>query len=124
MRQLLSSKNYNSGKRPSEHNIGAKSFLRDNNGAIPPNVLIMANTRANDLYLAYCREHGVTPHPARMQLGLPKFFIEFLTEPGDIVMDPFAGSNTTGAVAEQLGRRWISIEIEGKYVTASNAWFL
>jgi len=124
MRQLLSSKNYNSGKRPSEHSIGTKSFLRDNNGAIPPNVLAMANTRASDLYLAYCRQHGVASHPARMQLGLPKFFIEFLTEPGDIVLDPFAGSNTTGAVAEQLGRRWISIEIEEKYVTASKAWFL
>jgi len=123
MRHLLSSKSYNSGKRPSEHSIGTKSFLRDNNGAIPPNVLVMANTRASDLYLAYCRQHGVAPHPARMQLGLPKFFIEFLTEPGDIVLDPFAGSNTTGAVAEQLSRRWISIEIEEKYVTASKAWF-
>lgn len=123
MRQLLSSRDYNSGKRPSEHSIGTKSFLRDNNGAIPPNVLVMANTRANDPYLAYCRQHNLTPHPARMQLGLPKFFIEFLTEPGDIVLDPFAGSNTTGAIAEQLGRRWISIEIEEKYVTASKAWF-
>lgn len=123
MQQLLSSKKYNSGKRPSEHNIGAKSFLRDNNGAIPPNVLTMANTRANDRYLAYCREHDLSPHPARMQMGLPEFFIKFLTEPRDIVADPFAGSNTTGAIAEQLGRRWISIEIEEKYVTASKAWF-
>jgi DNA modification methylase len=123
MRHLLSSKNYNSGRRPSEHSIGKKSFLRDNNGAIPPNVLVMANTRASDSYLAYCRQHNLTPHPARMQMGLPKFFIEFLTEPGDIVLDPFAGSNTTGALAEQLGRRWISIEIEGKYATASKAWF-
>jgi len=124
MQKLLSSKNYNSGKRPSEHNVGKTSFLRDNNGAIPPNVLIMANTRANDSYLAYCREHDITPHPARMQMELPKFFIEFLTDPGDIVMDPFAGSNTTGAVAEQLERQWISIEIQRKYVTASRAWFL
>ena len=123
MRHLLSSGRYNSGKRPSEHSIGRQSFLRDNKGAIPPNVLVMANTRANDSYLAYCRQHNLTPHPARMQLGLPRFFIEFLTEPGDIVLDPFAGSNTTGAVAEQLGRRWISIEIEREYADASRAWF-
>jgi DNA modification methylase len=123
MRQLLSSKKYNSGRRPSEHNIGINSFLRDNNGAIPPNVLIMANTRSSDLYLDYCRKYGIAPHPARMQLELPKFFIEFLTDPEDIVLDPFAGSNTTGAVAEQLNRHWMSIEIEKKYVTASEAWF-
>jgi len=123
MRHLLSSKKYNSGKRPSEHSIGTESFLRDNNGAIPPNVIIMPNTRANDLYLTYCRQHSIAPHPARMQPGLPKFFIEFLTEPGDMVLDPFAGSNTTGAVAEQLNRRWVSIDIEEKYVTSSKAWF-
>ena len=123
MRHLLSSGRYNSGKRPSEHRIGTESFLRDNKGAIPPNVLVMANTRANDSYLAYCREHSLTPHPARMQLGLPRFFIEFLTEPGDIVLDPFAGSNTTGVAAEQLGRRWISIEIEREYANASRGWF-
>lgn len=123
MRQLLSSKKYNSGKRPSEHNIGKTSFLTDNKGAIPPNVLVLANTRANDLYQAYCRDHGLPTHPARMHLGLPEFFIKFLTDPKDLVMDPFAGSNTTGAVAEQLGRRWISIEIEERYVTGSHAWF-
>ena len=123
MKQLLSSKKYNSGKRPSEHNIGKTSFLTNNQGAIPPNVLIMANTRATDVYQAYCRDHCLPIHPARMKLDLPEFFIKFLTEPDDLVLDPFAGSNTTGAVAEQLGRRWISIEIQEKYVAGSYAWF-
>lgn len=123
MKQLLSSKKYNSGKRPSEHSIGKVSFLTDHGGAIPPNVLIMANTRATDAYQAYCREHGLVAHPARMQLDLPEFFIKFLSEPGDLVMDPFAGSNTTGAVAEQLGRKWISIEVQEKYITGSQGWF-
>jgi site-specific DNA-methyltransferase (cytosine-N4-specific) len=50
---------------------------------------------------------------------LPEFFIKFLTKPGDLVMDPFAGSNTTGRVAEDLDRRWISIDIEESYVRAS-----
>jgi len=123
MKQILSSKRYNSGKRPSEHNIGKTSFLTDNQGAIPPNVIIMANTRATDVYQAYCRDHGLSTHPSRMQLGLPEFFIKFLTDPDDLVLDPFAGSNTTGAAAEQLGRRWISIEVQEKYVSGSYAWF-
>ena len=124
MKHLLSSKTYNYGRRPSEHNIGKTSFLRDNKGSIPPNVLILANTHSNDVYQVYCREHELPTHPSRMHPDLPEFFIKFLTDPGDIVMDPFAGSNTTGAVAEQLDRRWISIEIQEKYVAGSYSWFL
>jgi site-specific DNA-methyltransferase (cytosine-N4-specific) len=55
---------------------------------------------------------------------LPEFFIEFLTDPGDIVLDIFAGSNTTGAAAERLGRRWIAFELEQKYLAASAFRFL
>ena len=50
--------------------------------------------------------------------------MEFLTEPGDTVLDIFAGSNTTGAVAEQLERRWIAFELEQKYLAASAFRFL
>ena len=46
-------------------------------------------------------------HPARFPPELPDFFIRFLTKPGQLVLDPFAGSNVTGQVAETLGRRWI-----------------
>lgn len=123
MQKLLSSKKYNSGKRPSEHNIGKTSFLKDNNGAIPSNVITLTNTRANDLYQNYCRLNDLPIHPARMQPELPEFFIKFLTEPNDIVLDPFAGSNTTGAIAEQLGRKWISIEAQEKYIVGSKGRF-
>ena len=119
MLRLLSSKKYNAGKRPSEHNIGKSSFLRNNAGAIPSNVLTFANTNANDEYLSYCREKGVRPHPARMHPGLAKFFLKFLTKPRDLVLDPFAGSNTTGAVAERLKRRWISLEKCQDYIAGS-----
>ena len=54
-----------------------------------------------------------------MSPNLANFFIKFLTDPGDLVIDPFAGSNTTGATAEGLGRRWVSIEPEEKYVRGS-----
>lgn len=119
MRRLLKSGKYNAGPRPSEYNIGKSSFNRDNGGAIASNVLTVSNTRASSEYLRYCRERGITVHPARMPEEIPDFFIRFLTDPGDLVFDPFAGSNTTGAAAEHLGRRWLSIERKFEYVQGS-----
>jgi DNA modification methylase len=123
MLQLLRSKKYNAGKRPSEHVIGASSFLKNNEGAIPSNVLTLSNTRTNDEYQLFCRKHGFQMHPARMQVELAEFFIRFLTDPGDIVMDPFAGSNTTGAAAERLKRKWLSTEPRDDYILASRGRF-
>ena len=123
MQKLLKTKTYNAGKRPSEHAIGAKSFLKDNKGAIPPNVLTAANTRSNDPYLQYCKANDISLHPARMPDAVAKFFVNFLTDPGDLILDPFAGSNVTGAVAELLGRRWIGIEVNPEYARASKSRF-
>ena len=119
MLKLLKDREYNSGKRPSEHSIGASSFLRNNGGAIPSNVLTIANTSATDSYQRYCRANGFRPHPARMPSTLAEFFIKLLTEPGDTVLDPFAGSNVTGAIAERLGRRWVAIEMDREYAQGS-----
>jgi site-specific DNA-methyltransferase (cytosine-N4-specific) len=123
MRELLRSGSYNHGRRPSEHNIGKTSFLKDNAGAIPSNVLEYANTSSTDSYLRYCKKHKIELHPARMPIGLPEFFIKFLTSRGGVVLDPFAGSNTTGAAAERLGRRWISIEPNLNYIEGSKGRF-
>jgi hypothetical protein len=123
MDKLLRTGKYNSGLRPSEFNINDESFLNDNGGAIPSNVLKVANTRATDPYLAHCKEMDIKAHPARMAEELPDFFINFLTDPGDLVLDPFGGSNTTGAVAERLGRRWISIEPTEDYISSSKSRF-
>ncbi len=123
MRRLLAAGSYNSGRRPSEHNIGDVSFLRDNGGAIPSNVLTFSNTASTDEYQRYCRKHGLPTHPARMPVGLAQFFVRLLTEPGDMVLDPFAGSNTTGSAAEALGRRWVSIEPMLDYVVGSRGRF-
>ncbi len=123
MQKLLESGRYNSGKRPSEYSIGATSFINDNGGAIPSNVIVASNTVSNDSYLKYCKEHQYNIHPARMPKEIPEFFIRFLTSPGDTVMDPFAGSNTTGYIAEQLKRKWIAIEAEQKYIDGSKGRF-
>lgn len=123
MLKLLRTGKYNSGKRPSQHTIGEKSFLTDNKGAIPSNVLSFSNTGNGDPYQRYCRKRELQLHPARMHTGLPDFFIKLLTKPGELVLDPFAGSNTTGAAAEKLRRRWIAIEARPDYVQASKGRF-
>ena len=123
MKKILKNKKYNSGKRPSGHNIGEKSFLKDNGGSIPSNVIYMANSRSSDPYLKYCKEHNIKYHPARMPVDLAKFFISFLTDENDIVVDPFAGSNITGLAAESMGRRWRSVEKDEMYAVASKARF-
>jgi site-specific DNA-methyltransferase (cytosine-N4-specific) len=104
--------------RPSRHRI-TTGFERDHGGAIPPNLLEIPNTTSNDPYLHACREAGLEPHPARFPAALPDFVIRLLTEPGDLVLDPFAGSNVTGHVAERLGRRWIASEQDVTYVAGS-----
>jgi len=124
MRRLLNTKKYNAGARPSEHHIGKTSFLRKHKGAIPSNVITLTNTQASSAYLNYCRSKKLTPHPARMPIGLAEFFVKFLTKPRDLVLDPFAGSNTTGAAAEALGRKWISIESDKVYVRGSYGRFI
>jgi DNA modification methylase len=108
--------------RPSGHDISDK-FGRDNGAAIPPNLIAIANTESNSYYLRYCREHGLKPHPARFPSALPEYFIRMLTDPGDLVLDPWAGSCVTGEVSDRLGRRWICGEIVPDYLEGALARF-
>lgn len=121
MKRLLKD-GYQPAMRPSQHEIGPH-FQKDNGGAIPPNVLTVPNTRSHDDYLFKCRAAGLPIHPARFPRELPEFFIRFLTREDDTVLDPFAGSNVTGQVAESLARRWTSIEINADYVAGSKLRF-
>lgn len=123
MKKLLQN-GYNSGPRPSGHDISEK-FGKDNNGAIKPNFLDYSNTRSQTKYLRLCRKYGITPHPARFPLELPLFFIKFLIGKKEkaLVLDPFAGSNTTGEAAEKLGINWLSIEKNKEYVKGSKLRF-
>lgn len=121
--------------RPSGHVI--RQSFKDVNagGSIPSNVteaaladfpevmLAMGNNAANDIYTQRCKEAGMKIHPARFPALLPKFFVKMLTEANDLVLDPFAGSNTTGAVCEELGRRWIAAEAVEEYLAAGKFRF-
>ena len=109
---------YTPKKRPSGHDIG-KAFAKDNGGAIPSNLLQIPNSESNGVYLRGCKAVGAKQHPARFPAKLPEFFIRFLTDPGDLVVDIFAGSNTTGSVAEREGRKWLAFEERREYVAAS-----
>lgn len=125
MKQLLknSEKFYTPKKRPSGHDI-SKGFANGNGGAIPPNLLQISNSESNSQYLRYCKIVGVNGHPARFPKQLPEFFIKFLTDPDDVVLDFFAGSNTTGEAAEGLRRSWIAFEKSLEYLAASSLRFI
>ena len=143
MKRLLRTKKYNHGRRPSGWQV-SDDWAIDHGGAIPPNVLpidlvesphqsplhgmnektnlnmlVEPNTMSGGSYRKRCRENGITSHPATFPIALPEFFIRFLTEKEELVLDPFAGSNTTGKAADGLGRRWIAFEQERKYLSAS-----
>ncbi|MBC9005108.1 DNA-methyltransferase [Micromonospora aurantiaca (nom. illeg.)] len=59
-----------------------------------------------------------TKHPARFPIALPDFFIRLMTQPGQVVLDPFGGTGTTGVAAEKLGRQWLLTELDANYATA------
>jgi len=113
---------YKAKRRPSGHDISPK-FSQDRGGSIPHNLLQIANTESNSAYLRACRTHSTKPHPARFPEALPSFFIRFLTDPLDVVVDIFAGSNVTGRAAETLGRKWIAIDSDSRYIAASKFRF-
>jgi site-specific DNA-methyltransferase (cytosine-N4-specific) len=121
MQELLK-KGYKAKLRPSGHDISEK-FARDNGAAIPPNLISLANTESNSAYLRYCERHGLKVHPARFPASLPEYFVRMLTDVGDVVLDPFAGSCVTGEVCERLSRQWICIELREDFLEGARGRF-
>ena len=121
MRSLFKN-GYKPKLRPSGHDISDK-FGTDNKASIPPNIIAVPNTESNSYYLRYCKEHGLPQHPARFPAVLPEYFIRMLTDQGDMVFDPFAGSCVTGEVAERLKRRWMCCDLVEDYLNGALARF-
>lgn len=127
----LSQRGLTPTKRPSGHQIKLGFSFIDAGGSIPSNViesmpenmLKFGNNAANDPYTLRCKKAGIKLHPARFPAALPDFFIRLLTDENDLVVDPFAGSNTTGAVAESVYRQWIAIEKFQSYLESSKFRF-
>lgn len=123
--------------RPGGYKINAGFSDIGAGGSIPPNVveepifleeeaesmLRFGNNASNDAYAKGCKAAGIKRHPARFPTTLPAFFIKLLTEDGDVVLDPFAGSNTTGAEAETLRRCWIAVDLVDSYLEGSKFRF-
>jgi modification methylase len=65
------------------------------------------------------KKNGVKVHPTQKPEALIYRILLACTKPGDVVLDPFFGTGTTGAVAKRLGRRWIGIEREIDYIEAA-----
>lgn len=121
MKRLIE-RGYRAKKRPSGHNITGK-FQKDLGGSIPANLLERGNNESNSEYMRQCKKFGVKVHPARFPYALPEFYIKLLTPDGGLVVDPFAGSNITGRAAEDLGRRWLAVDIDNEYVRGSAVRF-
>lgn len=139
--QRLNARGLRATTRPSGHAIRSSFSNVDAGGSIPANVveardtsdqpglsvpcdmLKFGNNSATDPYTRRCKNAGIKIHPARFPAALPEFYIKLLTTPGDTVLDPFAGSNTTGAVAESLERCWIAADNVEEYLEASKFRF-
>ena len=105
--------------RPGGYDMADGAFARDNGGAIPGSLLDIPNTESNSHYIQACKRDGLPVHPARFPAALPEFFVKLCSRENDLILDPFAGSGTVGAVAERLNRRWVTVERILEYALGS-----
>jgi len=94
-------------------------YRTNNGGSIPFNILNLAPEGSNSHFVRESKRLGLPVHPARMPQKIAEFFIRFLTEEDDLVVDPFAGSGTTAAACEALNRQWVGFEKCQEYAVAS-----
>lgn len=121
--QLANDKQRGKEVRPSGYDINPDAFARRNTGPMPGNLIIAGGASGSDAYSKRCRESGIEAHPARYPEELPRRIICLTTEPGHVVYDPMSGSNTTGKVAMELGRKFIASEPMLSYVMGSSLRF-
>ena len=124
MQNVLSNGFYSKGKRPSGHKLSKSHFNINHGGSIPPNLIVASNASSNGAYFDYCKKNEFKIHPARFPYAIPDYFIRFLTDQKDLVLDPFAGSSITGFVAENNNRKWITIEKNIDYALGGKGYFV
>lgn len=117
-------------QRNERHSDGAyslrpgRSYARQTAGRIPKNVLPFGHQCADQkAYKIAAKALGLPVHGAPMPVSLCRFLIEFMTERGDLVMDPMAGSMSVAKAAELAGRRWLACEQYGEYVLGGSTRF-
>lgn len=101
------------------------SFGQETTGKIPRNVLRIAHRDADQQPARdYATERGWSAHPAPMPVKLARFFVDFLTEVKELVVDPFGGMATTAKAAECGGRRWLVTERCREYIESASQRFV
>lgn len=106
------------------YSIRKGSYGNQTAGKIPRNILRMPhNCPSQRSYKKTAKALGLPPHGAPYPLALATFLIRFLSEPGDLVVDPFGGSLTTGVAAEQEYRRWLITECMWEYLRGGGERF-
>ena len=111
----------NKNTRPSRHNFDLSHPWKNKGGSDPGSVIVVSNTASNGQVQRLCKEMNIK-HPARYPEKLAEFFILSGTNEGDIVLDPFAGSGTTGVAASKNHRDYICIDINKDYQRLGSAW--
>lgn len=111
----------NTNTRPSRHNFDLSQPWENKGGSDPGSVITLSNTVSNGLFQSLCKRMEIK-HPARYPEKLAEFFILSGTLPGDTVLDPFAGSGTTGVVAKKTGRNYLCIDVNPEFQKLGTAW--
>ncbi|MGH8156609.1 MAG: DNA methyltransferase [Rhodanobacter sp.] len=102
----------------------AGAFARPTEGRIPRNVLVRGHRCADAIrYRHDARELGLPAHGAVMPTSVADFLIRYLTDVGQLVVDPFGGKGTTGLAAERTGRRWLICDRVMDYLRAGGESF-
>lgn len=116
-------------KRNAEYSDGAYriregSYGNVTEGRIPKNMLTMGHRcKSQSEYKRMALANGLPAHGAPMPMRLASFLVEFLSQEGDTIAEPFGGSMTVPLAAELLGRRWIATEIVAEYLMGGSLRF-
>lgn len=99
------------------YRIAPGSYGNATAGKIPRNCFFVANNCPSQrAYKQAARNLGLQPHGASMPLALARKLVKFMTDVGQLVVDPCAGSMTTPLAAELEGRRWMGTDVVLDYV--------
>lgn len=104
---------------PSGHSLKTERICKDRGGSIPVNYVYASMNDGSQEYMEEWKKRGLDVHPARYPEMLCDFWLLFLTEPSDVVFDPFTGSGTTLSSAKRLGRRYIGCDISKMFIEAT-----
>lgn len=95
--------------------INKYDLHNDKVGSTPFNAIVGSPISHKDPIYDIMKSSGIE-HPGRHPEFISEFFIKMLTDPGDIVLDPFVGSGATVTAAKKLGRKYIGLDISEDYV--------